>query len=110
MQQGYKEYTVSGFRDYQDIILDIPLDVFTLYRGQSSDKPLLPKIARYNLEDVRKVEREMLADFKRRSLHLIEHYHRKLVGLACTCTASRNGYASFGLVRKSTQCHVVLVF
>lgn len=71
---GYKEFTVSGFREYQDILLDIPLDAFTLYRGQPSDKPLLPKIARYNLKDVRTVEREMLHDFKRRSLHLIEHY------------------------------------
>jgi hypothetical protein len=71
---GYKTFTISNFRDYQDIIMDIPLDAFTLYRGQSLDKPLLPKIARFNLSDVRKVERAMLEDFKRRSLHLIEHY------------------------------------
>jgi len=71
---GYQEFTVASFREYQDIIMDIPLDAFTLYRGQPSDKPLLPKIARFNVNDFRRVEKEMLEDFKRRSLHLIQHY------------------------------------
>ncbi len=47
--EGYKEYTISSFRAYQDITMDIPLDAFTLYRGQAFDKPLLPKIARFNV-------------------------------------------------------------
>jgi hypothetical protein len=45
-----------------------------LYRGQSLDKALLPKIARYDVRDVEKIEREMLEDFQRRSLHLIDYH------------------------------------
>src|SRR5688572_27620332 len=74
MEHGYKTYTVSSFREYQDIVLDIPADEFTLYRGQSLDKALLPKIARYEVADVEKIEREMLEDFQRRSLHLIDYH------------------------------------
>lgn len=72
MDQGYKTFNVASFQEFQDIILDIPLDHFTLYRGQSLDKTLLPKIARYDVADVGKTEREMLEDFQRRSLHLID--------------------------------------
>jgi hypothetical protein len=68
----YQEYTVSTFREYQDIILDVSLKELTLYRGQPLDKTLLPKIARYNIPDIDVVEKEMLNDFIRRSLHLIE--------------------------------------
>ena len=71
MDHGYKTYTVSSFREFQDIILGISTDQFTLYRGQSLDKALLPKIARYEVADVDVMEKEMLEDFKRRSLHLI---------------------------------------
>jgi hypothetical protein len=71
MEPGYKTFSVSSFREFQDIILDIPIDTFTLYRGQNLDKSLLPKIARYDLPDVEKTEREMLDDFQRRSVHLI---------------------------------------
>lgn len=72
MEHGYKTFSVSSFREFQDIILELPENQFTLYRGQSLDKTLLPKIARYEVEDVEKVEREMLEDFQRRSLHLID--------------------------------------
>jgi hypothetical protein len=74
MQQGFKTYSVSSFREFQEIILDIPIDQFTLYRGQSLDKALLPKIARYQVKDVEKTERAMLEDFQRRSLHLIDYH------------------------------------
>jgi hypothetical protein len=74
MDKGYKTYSVSSFREFQDIILDIPIDQFTLYRGQSLDRALLPKIARYAVKDVEKTEREMLEDFQRRSLHLIDYH------------------------------------
>jgi hypothetical protein len=74
MEHGYKTYSVSSFREFQDIILDFPIDQFTLYRGQSLDKALLPKIARYEVSDVEQVEREMLEDFQRRSIHLINHH------------------------------------
>jgi hypothetical protein len=73
MKQGYKTFTVSSFKEYQDIILNIPIDNLTLYRGQSLDRPLLPKIARYEIKDVAQTERDMLEDFKRRSVHLIDY-------------------------------------
>jgi hypothetical protein len=73
-KQGYKTFTVSSFKAFQEIILDVPIDKLTLYRGQSLDRPLLPKIARYEIKDVERVEREMLDDFQRRSIHLIEYH------------------------------------
>ena len=74
MDKAYKTYNVSSFREFQDIILDIPTDHFILYRGQAQDKALLPKIARYRLKDAEETEREMLEDFQRRSLHLIDYH------------------------------------
>jgi hypothetical protein len=74
MENGFKTYSVSSFREFQDIILDIPTDQFTLYRGQGLDKALLPKIARYEVKNVENIEREMLEDFQSRSTHLIEHH------------------------------------
>jgi hypothetical protein len=71
MKADIKTFDVSDFKAYQDIILSISVDKFVLFRGQSQDKPLLPKIARYNLEDVASTEKAMLEEFKRRSLHLI---------------------------------------
>jgi hypothetical protein len=72
MDHEYKTYSVSTFKEYQDIILSIPTNEFVLYRGQPLDKPLLPKIARFQAENVESIEKEMLEDFKRRSLHLID--------------------------------------
>jgi hypothetical protein len=72
MEKAYKTFTVTSFREYQEIILNTPAEEFILYRGQPIDKPLLPKIARYDLQDGERVEREMLADFQRRSLHLMD--------------------------------------
>lgn len=74
MEQGYRTYTVSSFKEYQDILLAIPDDQFILYRGQDQDKPLLPKIARYNVPNAEQIEREMLEDFQRRSVHLIDYH------------------------------------
>jgi hypothetical protein len=72
MEKEYKAYTVTSFSGYLDIILNLPPEQFTLYRGQPIDKTLLPKIARYNHPDVERIEREMLEDFQRKSLHLID--------------------------------------
>ena len=74
MDKEYRTYEVASFREFQDIILDMPRDQFILYRGQAQDKALLPKIARYELPDVEETEREMLEDFQRRSLHLIDYH------------------------------------
>lgn len=73
MEEGYKTFTVSSFKEYQDIILNIPDDQFILYRGQNQDKTLLPKIARFDVPNVEQMEREMLEDFQRRSVHLIDY-------------------------------------
>lgn len=74
MAEDYKVYKVKSFKEYQDIILNIPAEEFTLYRGQSLDKTLLPKIARYTVKNFEEIEREMLDDFQRRSLHLIDYH------------------------------------
>ncbi len=74
MEEGYQTFNVSSFKEYQDIILSIPDDQFILYRGQNQDKTLLPKIARYDVPHVEHLEREMLEDFQRRSVHLIDHH------------------------------------
>jgi hypothetical protein len=71
MQQDYSTFTVTSFKEYQDIILSRPPEHFILYRGQPIDKTLLPKIARYEVHDVDAIEREMLGEFQRRSLHLM---------------------------------------
>jgi hypothetical protein len=74
MSKEYKTHNVTSFRAFLDIILSIPADQFILYRGQTLDKALLPKIARYHLPDVDETEREMVEDFQRRSLHLIDYH------------------------------------
>jgi hypothetical protein len=78
MEKEYTTYTVKSFKEYQDIILGLSSDKFILYRGQPIDKALLPKIARFNVPDVEQVEREMLSDFQRRSLHLMNKHPNSL--------------------------------
>ena len=79
MDNEYTTYTVNSFKEYQDIILTMPTDELILYRGQPIDKTLLPKIARYDVAHVEKVEREMIADFQRRSLHLMNKHPENLL-------------------------------
>jgi len=78
MKAEYKTHQVHSFKEYQDIILGIGADQFTLYRGQQIDKPLLPKIARYKVENPDSIEKEMLDEFRRRSLHLMESHPANL--------------------------------
>jgi FRG domain len=67
------KYTVTSFSDYLDYIEDIVGYDINLFRGQSSNFPLLPSIARKNPNvDSTKVEIEMLEDLKRRSSLLIK--------------------------------------
>lgn len=72
MEETYQTYSVSSFKEFQDIIFEVPIDQFTLYRGQNLDRTLLPKIARYDNPDIERIEKQMLEDFKRRSVHLID--------------------------------------
>lgn len=78
MHTEYKTHSVSSFKEYQDIILGTSTDQLILYRGQALDKPLLPKIARYNLVNIEEREKQMVDEFKRRSLHLIEYHPRNM--------------------------------
>src|SRR5690606_40361909 len=99
MDKDYTTYTVNSFKEYQDIILTMPTDELILYRGQPIDKTLLPKIARYDVTDVEKVEREMIADFQRRSLHLMnKHPDRKSTRL--NSSHVKISYAVFCLKNK----------
>jgi hypothetical protein len=74
MKPEYTTYEIRTFKEYQDIILDIAPEQFILYRGQPIDKPLLPKIARYKVENPESIEQEMLNEFRRRSLHLMDSH------------------------------------
>jgi hypothetical protein len=63
--------------DYIDVrdfleVLDFQVDGLRLYRGQTCDKPLLPKIARQNPRiDTAAKEKTMLAELRRRGALLI---------------------------------------
>jgi len=70
----YRTFDVSAFGDVVNILLEIPTEAFLLFRGQCYDRPLLPKIARYDLKDPEQKERRMLEDFQRRSFHLIDYH------------------------------------
>lgn len=64
-----KKVVASTFTDYIMLVQERFCGGWVLFRGQSSDQPLLPKIARLNLaEDLRVTEVEMLTDFKRQSI------------------------------------------
>ena len=73
MKTEYAIHEARTFKEYLDVILGLNPDQFILYRGQPIDKPLLPKIARYKVNDPETTEREMLGEFRRRSLHLIDN-------------------------------------
>jgi hypothetical protein len=67
------EKVIENFLDYVNIIKKHQLDKKVLYRGQSCDKPLLPKIARLKLVDqIKEVELRMLDDFKREAFPHLE--------------------------------------
>ncbi len=75
-----KTKTVLSVNDYIDLIEEIKKDNISrsnksdlIFRGQSMDKPLLPKLSRLNLNGkMAKVEELMLKEFKRGSLPLSE--------------------------------------
>jgi len=68
------KYKVTSFNDFLDYVEDIVGYDINLFRGQSSNFPLLPSIARIKPDfDSTNVEIEMLEDLKRRSSLLIKH-------------------------------------
>ena len=60
--------------DYIDIVSKIEKEHIVLFRGQSSNKPLLPKIARKEpANDTTQIEKNMLDELKRRAALHIDH-------------------------------------
>jgi hypothetical protein len=64
----YLSYDIRSFKEYQEVILNLPDDNFQLCRGQDCNAPLLPKLARFDITNIEKVELSMVEDFKRKSL------------------------------------------
>lgn len=64
--------TVESFDDYLSILKSIKKGSLVLFRGQNSNYPLLPKIARKDpAKDTAKQEKEMLSELRRRgAMHL----------------------------------------
>lgn len=66
-----EEIEVESFIEYVEAIQKIPSNKTVLFRGQENDDPLLPKIARKDLNiapnRVESVEKLIFDDFKRRS-------------------------------------------
>jgi hypothetical protein len=63
-----KKQKLVDLAEYLHILADAKKSDVILFRGQSSDKPLWPKIARPSPElDTTPVEKEMLKELRRRS-------------------------------------------
>lgn len=68
------KYKINSFKDYLEYVEDFIGYDINLYRGQSSNFPLLPSIARKKSNfDSTQTEIEMLEDLRRRSSLLIKH-------------------------------------
>ncbi len=65
-----KKQIIKSLNSYINYVKNNCMGEMVLFRGQSEDKPLLPKIARPEFEwknDVLQVERDMMEDFRKRS-------------------------------------------
>lgn len=71
------EIIINNISEYMKYIETNYLDDLILFRGQSVDKPLLPKIARlkFKNKDVIKIEEKMINEFKQHSLPYLEYHH-----------------------------------
>lgn len=80
MKKPITEHTIKSINDYIDLIESVKTNNVVngnkadlIFRGQSTDKPLLPKLARLSLNgDMAQMEKLMLDEFKRGSLPLTE--------------------------------------
>ena len=69
---GYRSKPIASFPAFVDFVQEHCIEEDILFRGQSVDEPLLPRIARLRLRDrFRKTERHMFEDFKRRAIPYI---------------------------------------
>jgi FRG domain len=62
---------INSFNDYTETIAALG-DAFTqnlcLFRGQLCDKPLIPKLGRLNIDNIKEFEKNIFADFQKRYL------------------------------------------
>lgn len=80
MTKAIKEHKIQTINDFIDLIENVKSENISngnksdlIFRGQNSDKPLLPKLARLKLNgDMSTMEKLMLDEFKRGSLPLTE--------------------------------------
>ena len=63
---------IRSIENFVESISDIPNEEGLLFRGQSEDLPLLPKLARYSNVNFDQTEKRMIKDFKRSSYPLLE--------------------------------------
>jgi hypothetical protein len=67
------EISIESFNHYTSVVSNLQVEFsnrLILFRGQTCDKPLVPKLARENIknkvEDIKKFEKELFADFSKR--------------------------------------------
>ena len=69
----YKSHTIGNITEYVEFICKKCKPDNVLFRGQPTDEPLVPKIARLNLKkEVLYAEQEMLREFKRRAVPFLD--------------------------------------
>lgn len=79
-KKEYREESISSIKDFIDLIeaeksiSEVSGNyVDFLFRGQSKDKPLIPKLARGTLKDeIINTEKLIITEFKRTSIPLLE--------------------------------------
>ena len=59
---------VDSFNDFETRIKKYRKKKYILFRGQSCDEPLLPKIGRGSVSNIEQIEREIISDFKSLSI------------------------------------------
>lgn len=68
-----EEYGLKSFEQYIELVGSQSADKLVLFRGQRTDEPLLPKVARLELRsDLETAERRMFEAFRRRSLPFLD--------------------------------------
>jgi hypothetical protein len=74
---SYKTHTINTTTEYVDFICQKCKPEDALFRGQSVDRPLLPKLARLDLrEPILAAEQKMMSEFKRRVIPLLSARRR----------------------------------
>lgn len=68
-----EHFEISSFSEFIDTVEDKQKNEIMLFRGQSDDDPLLPRIARKNpFRDTTDVEKKMISDLARRSNEFVQ--------------------------------------